>query len=145
MELPIYPEGLPYFRACVKEKSFLYIHENPHYETVRRRVGGKQLLRGVRTECSQLKINANLPNVMKAKAKQANSKVRPTLDGLWFSGVFYRAYERERTGVPLSFDEVLQLRTNGRQRTPQAERRHTWQTVKRYKTTYRAWRFVFRP
>lgn len=96
----IYREAIPAFRMACEATEFKYQH--PRYTQIRSRVPGEFLMRGIRSE----KIKSTTIRSVIQKAFKA-SEVELTYNKIRMSGMFYRAYEVERMGDAVSFDDYV--------------------------------------
>lgn len=105
-EYPLYREAIPAFQVAVKATSFNYKHENPYYETLRMRVPGDTIMRGIRADTSVLTMRTILSRRVSAAVKSRKTDVQLSFYRIWMSGLFYRTYENERMGIPIGFKEA---------------------------------------
>lgn len=97
----LYREAIPAFRMACEATEFVYQH--PRYTQKRSRFPGKYLMRGIRSD--KLKI-ATVKSIIN-EAFKANG-IELTYNKIRMSGVFYRAYETERMGYPVNFDDLVE-------------------------------------
>ncbi len=116
-EFPIYREAVPAFRNAVELTSFLHRHTEPVYEVRLDRVQGDTILRSVRSQVRVKSIRIAILKRINAMQAQGATIQKLSYDRLRLSGLFYRAYERERLGETIDFrDEVdrrMQKRIDG--------------------------------
>lgn len=96
----IYREAIPAFRMACEATEFEYQH--PRYTQKRNRFPGEYLMRGIRSE----KVKSTTVKSIIQKAFKAN-EVELTYNKIRLSGVFYRAYEAERMGDEVNFDDLI--------------------------------------
>lgn len=96
----LYRESIPAFRLACTATEFEYQH--PSYTQKRNRFPGEFLMRGIRSE----KLKSNTVKSIVQKAFKAGG-VELTYNKIRLSGVFYRAYEAERMGEPVNFDDLI--------------------------------------
>lgn len=96
----LYREAIPAFRLGCEATEFEYQH--PKYTQKRDRFPGEHLMRGIRSE----KLKSNTVKSIVQKAFKAGG-VELTYNKIRLSGVFYRAYEAERVGKPVDFDDLI--------------------------------------
>lgn len=96
----LYREAAPAFRMACEATEFKYQH--PRYEQIRKRFPGEYLMRGIRSE----KIKSTTVRSVIQKAFKAN-EIELTYNKIRMSGVFYRAYEAERMGAEVNFDDLI--------------------------------------
>lgn len=110
-EYPIYREAIPAFRACVNNTEFVYKHPKYAADVVvyRTRINGNRLIRGFSTT-SITTLRVDLTKRQKVKKYASESDLNDPLMDLsisyyrvWLSGLFYRMYEAERSGIPVDF------------------------------------------
>lgn len=96
--------ALPAFRVACTAESFLY--EHPKYKSPiwRKRLESPYLMRSFRAK--QISLRSIHPSIyLRFEEKAPESGV--TYNRIFYSGVFYRAYEMERAGFPPNFDSLL--------------------------------------
>lgn len=107
---PIYREGICSIKKCVELDSFCYKH--PRYaDSMRKRVCGHKILRGFRGEVDiKLFINkvSKLIKITGCETKLTYNKAR-------LSGIFYRIYESETLGAPISYIQYAEEYMEDRQ------------------------------
>lgn len=96
----LYREAIPAFRMACEATEFEYRH--PNYTQKRNRFPGEYLMRGIRSE----KLKSNTVKSIVQKAFKTGG-VELTYNKIRLSGVFYRAYEAERMGEPVNFDDLI--------------------------------------
>jgi hypothetical protein len=122
---PIYREAIPAFKNAIGLTSF--VHRHPRYtKTVRKdRATGNTIIRGIRFNTKEdsdygvniltirSQISKRLTEASKEVKDRKTGNTRPALTSLtlsyyriWMSGLFYRASEAERAGIPPKFSEV---------------------------------------
>lgn len=107
----LYREALPAFRMACTATEFNYVHENPYYTSVRQRFPGELLMRGIRSD--HMNLMSIRPYIkQKLSAKGFNLSARR----IRLSGIFYRAYETERCGFEVNFNEPVLDQLEGRER-----------------------------
>ena len=119
---PIYTQARKAFENAVNLTSFVY--ENPAYTPSKRisyrdRVEGTKLMRGIRADTRFDTIRATISRITKKKSTESAQKALLSGDNfhefqisykrIQMSGIFYRAYERERAGMDVSFDDAIDL------------------------------------
>lgn len=144
-EYPIYREALKAFRNCVKESQFMYIH--PNYEPIARdRVGGTQLIRGVRAQQTSKSMRVGLSKA--SRAHEEDTELRLSYKRIWLSGVFYRMYEKELSGREPNFYPLVAEQREGKtykldsgRNTNEAKLR---QLAGDYMKDYMRWKLAYR-
>lgn len=112
--IPVYREAIPAFEIAVNNNSFNYYH--PKYSSVvsRCRVAGDILLRGVKANPDSGYIRRKTVQKIREATNGAGMS-QLSFRRLSMSGLFYRAFERERAGIPVSFESELNLIMDGKQ------------------------------
>lgn len=101
--LDIYRESVPAFRIACDATEFSYVHKK--YTMKRPRFQGDLLMRGIRSD--SIKLNTAKCCVQK---KFDAKGIETSYGRIQLSGVFYKAYEAERYGVSVSFDDAIMSR-----------------------------------
>lgn len=155
----IYPEAMPDLQQAIALPNF----KEPHVgkDIVRERAPGKEILRGkVSKRTLEEAIESTFrPTICRAfktaydrYEKQgikvpAQYSLKLSFRHAYMSGIFYRAYERERAGIPPSFDEiVLEERRNAKE--PNFSRNYTERKllnilIRNMENDYINWKSVF--
>ncbi len=111
-EFPIYKEGIPALRNCVKLREFRVIHPNYPQGVYKDRIEGDNLLRGIKSNSlSTLRVTISKKNKVPRYRDQFDKDdksldIQTSYYKVWLSGLFYRVYEFERAGVPPDFMDV---------------------------------------
>lgn len=109
----IYKESIQeFFNAC-NSTELLFEHAN--YQSVRSRSDGDKIMRGFRS--SDVKIKTIRPMIVRKfnqySHDEEGNKIKDgyklSYQRLYLSGVFYRAYVRERAGIPVNFSGLIAL------------------------------------
>ncbi len=148
-EFEIYREAIPAFKNCVTLDSFVFNH--PLYsaqKTVwKQRAEGDTLVRGIRSVSSLEAMRM----VLSRKAKEAidNGKTNQRLSyyRAYLSGMFYRMYEREKSGLPVDFTEDTLKFMEGREykfdKGCKNEAIKKREIAKDYLEDYQRWKLAF--
>lgn len=97
----IYRESVPAFKMACTATEFLYDH--PKYEAkMRSRFPGTHLMRGIRSD--RIKITTVRGYVGKVFKENG---IETSYGKIRLSGMFYKAYEMERCGIPVNFDNAV--------------------------------------
>ena len=114
-EYKIYEESFKVFQYLKKLEWFVYKHPNYSKDIIRYRVGGDLLLRGVRGERNAAELKGEVFKKRKL-AIENGVKIDEDLTYLkiFRSGYFYRIYELERAGYPISFTELVEIEMDGK-------------------------------
>lgn len=107
--LDIYREAVSAFKLACSATEFAYKHKN--YTTRRSRFPGELLMRGMRTDSIKL---AAARSFTQRKLDAAGSDV--SYGRIYLSGIFYKAYEAERYGAKVSFDDMVVSRLRNGER-----------------------------
>ncbi len=113
-EFPIYREAVPAFRNAVGLTSFLHRHTEPVYELRLDRVPGDTILRSMRSQVLASSIRIAILKQTNAVQKQGGTDQKLSYDRIRLSGLFYRAYERERLGETVDFRDEVERRMQKR-------------------------------
>lgn len=122
----IYKECKEDFEKACKLTVFNY--EHPHYTTCRERADGNVIMRGFRSPTVDLKtirpiINKKFSENDEEQSDNKRQKSRISYKRIYLSGIFYRAYEQERAGLPIDFSNIIALEIDRKEK------------VKKYTTT----------
>lgn len=98
--LDIYREAVPAFRMACTAEEFVYKHKN--YTSRRGRFLGALLMRGIRSD--SIKLHTARSFIQK---KFDAKGIETSYGRIYLSGIFYKAYETERYGVTVSFDDAI--------------------------------------
>lgn len=115
----IYPEALPDLKKAIELKGFKEPRGKNGIE--RQRAPGREILRGKITkkpleEVVDATFRPTISRAFKAALDKYESQgievpadlsLKLTFKHIYMSGIFYRTYERERMGIPPSFDEIV--------------------------------------
>lgn len=105
----LYKECIDDFDAACNLKDFMFCHGN--YTTRRQRAAGDTITRGFRSPIADIGtlrplINKRFANRVAEKEEEKQKSVL-SYNRIYLSGVFYRAFEKERAGFPISFSEEI--------------------------------------
>lgn len=106
--LDMYREAVPAFKMACEATEFTYKHKN--YTSRRNRFPGELLMRGIRSDCIKLTtVRSFIQKKFDAKG------IETSYSRIYLSGIFYKAYEMERYGVSVSFNDAImnQLANSG--------------------------------
>lgn len=143
---PIYREALQSVKNCVKLNMFTQYHTLFQRDVPR--IDGDLLLRGVKSNPTPVKMRTKLSRLSKEKLANGDTKLQLSYLRVWLSGVFYRAYERERLGIEISFRDVAiqftRAKTNGDIDTSDAKvQKAIGRTANMYLNDYKRWKLAF--
>ncbi len=102
----IYREAVPAFKMACEATEFVYQHPLYGDEIKRSRFPGEYLMRGIRSE--KLRLNTARGWVGKALKEK---DIELSYGKLQISGLFYQAFELERFGQEVNFDDLVAERT----------------------------------
>ena len=137
----LYRESIPAFRLACTATEFNYVHENPYYVSVRQRFAGDRLIRGVRAD--HVKIQSIKPYI---KKRLTESGFNLSARRIRLSGIFYKAYEFERCGLEVNFnDEVMdQFLSKQREFSKNYSRNKAIKMIERdFQSDYENWKRAF--
>lgn len=98
----MYPESLETFHAVAENTAFYRFHPTYKSPALTPRAPGNTLLRGFRGE-----MNRPHSNEVFRAIKEANPDKHLARERVWYSGLFYRAYEQKVIeGVPVDFHDI---------------------------------------
>ena len=135
----IFREAIPAFRLACTATEFVYIH--PRYKTTRNRFPGEKLMRGVRSD--HVKLETVRPYV---KKKFTEHGFDLSQGRIYLSGIFYKAFEAERCGFGVNFDDAVidQLKSTDRTYSANYTRNKAAYTILRdFMDDYERWKKAF--
>ena len=145
----IYREAIPAFKNCVELGSFVYNH--PLYSANRTvwkpRADGNTLVRGIRSTSSLKSMRMTLSRKAKEAIDNGRTTQRLSYYRVYLSGLFYRMYEREKSGEPVDFTQDALEFMEGREY--QFEKGCKNEIIKRreiakdYLEDYQRWKLAF--
>ena len=144
--VPIYREAIPAFRNAATLTSFAYKHPNYTKIIRRERISGDTIMRGIKATTRTLTMRTTLSK-RNIKAEQDGlTDLRLSFYRVRMSGLFYRVYERERAGFPVSFSEAALRAMDGKTyslgaRTKLKHKQN--QIEKGYMEDYQRWKLAF--
>ncbi|MDO4562207.1 MAG: hypothetical protein Q4C12_00075 [Clostridia bacterium] len=151
----IYKECRDEFEKACSLTDFQYEHQVPYYVTRRERASGRLLMRGIRSPSVDLKtlrpiINKKFAVNDKDENETLRQKSRISYKRIYLSGIFYRAYEQERAGLPVDFSEVIAAEIARKEKTKKytVTKTRTLTTIshkieKEYLADYEKWKCAF--
>lgn len=149
-DITLYPEGLPSIRNTLELDTMRY--EHPLYRekiTNRPRIPGNELFRGFRSVYTIPFLRTNLIKRSHEAIKNGKRKEELTFSNVWLSGIFYRAYQNEVMGIPVTFTEAasqkLQYSMN-KENAPMNQKiakRRLNHMIRSYKRDYERWKLAF--
>jgi len=103
-DVPIYREAVLAFKKAATLTDFRHNHGT--YENRWNRVPGDTLMRGVKTSGKALNIRSAVNRNNRKAKKEEDTEQRLSFTRVRRSGLFYRIYEMERTGLPMDFADA---------------------------------------
>lgn len=140
-EYILYKESLLAFRKGCSLTEFLYI--NPKYldKVIRNRFPGDYLMRGIRSEKISL---GTMRGIIRSHFKDIGMKL--SYNRIYFSGIYYRAYEIEKAGGKADFSFIAREKAlkNNKQYDKRYEERKAISAVERgLINDYENWKRAF--
>lgn len=145
-EYDLYREAIPTFRLATTLTSFNYFHENPTYVARRERRAGDALIRGIKPLESLKSLQSAMGRPPKEAFETGKTRQRLTYRNVMLSGLFYRVYENERSGIPHNFADIVAEKTEGKEYATSrgmSKKQILKQIENRYLEDYQRWKFVF--
>lgn len=147
-ELELYSISVPAFRNAAKLTEFRFKHPNYADKFVmRERAAGDVLIRGIRNAPSTMAIRSELSRRSQKAIEDGNTQSRISLQRARLSGMFYKKYELERAGCPVSFEDVTEkfigekvYKLDKGRNTQEAKKR---QIMNDYLQDYQRWKAAF--
>lgn len=143
---PIYREAIPAFKNAVHLNSFLYKHPNYGKPIRRDRVAGDTLMRGVRAATKTFTMRTTLSKRVAKSVEGGVTDLQLSFYRVRMSGLFYRTYEMERAGFPISFSDAVQRRMDGKTYALNGREKpeHRLNRIARdYMEDYQRWKLAF--
>lgn len=144
--IPIYREALPAFRNAVSLTDFLYKHPN-YTKTVRRdRIGGDTIMRGIKAETKTFTMRVTISKRNIKAVEDGRTDLQLSFYRVRMSGLFFRAYERERAGIPVDFSEAAMRAMAGKEYSIKGRIKleHKQNRMERdYMEDYQRWKLAF--
>lgn len=143
----LYREALPAFQNAATLTSFAYLHPRYTAETRLDRVPGDTIMRGVRASTKTMTIRSTLSKRMSEAADSGRTNQQLSWHRIALSGLFYRVYERERAGFPVSFSEAAVDFLHGKEFMERISKREQRNRLHRaeaeYLEDYERWKLAF--
>lgn len=156
----LYKESRVDFEKACNLKYFRYEHKGYSESKMRKRADGNIIMRGfknpdVNVKSIRPKVNKFLSpkdkDVMTEYDKKYFPKTKVSYSRVKESGIFYRAYERERAGLPVDFSDVVAMdmeqkeKESGVYKTDEAR---TYRVIanynaRLYRVDYERWKCAF--
>ena len=146
-EYPIYREGVKAFKVCVDMYYFIYMHPNYSDDIKRLRCDGNILLRGIKSIPTVTSIRPELSRRNRNAITDKKTNIKLSYFRAWLSGVFYRTYQLEMSGIEPDFmwlaEEFMEGKTynlsSGRNTLAAKQR----QIARDYLKDYDNWKLTF--
>ncbi len=147
LNYPIYKEAVPAFKNCVCLTQFKYINPRHANDKYLNRVPGNQLLRGVKGMQDIKTMRVSLSRVSKKRIDEGKTNLKLSYQRVWLSGLFYRKYEREISGIPVSFmEDAVHFVGNKTYKLDSCRKsisNKTCEIAQNYEEDYQRWKFAF--
>lgn len=145
----IHREAIPAFRNCVELSSFVFNHPlySANHTVWKPRADGDTLVRGIRSVSSLKAMRMTLSRKAKEAIDDGKTTQRLSYYRVYLSGLFYRMYEREKSGEPVDFSDDALKFMEGREY--QFEKGCKNEAIKRreiakdYLEDYQRWKLAF--
>lgn len=114
---PIYPQGIKAMRSAVNDSVFMYDNANYKNSQVipRDRVPGSKILRGIRADAGSSWIMDGIRFRTVEVGKADPTIKRFSYRSVFRSGIFYRQYELEMSGMDVDFSSVIKESRHGKE------------------------------
>lgn len=137
----LYPEAIPAMRNCVKLRQFNYYHPNYIKPVPRDRVDVDYILRGIRAMPTAQTMKVEMSRRARRKIEEGATSKQLSYERTWLSGMFYRMWDREQSGMPVDFEE--QARQDLRARSAEESHVAVKRVTDNYKADYERWKTMF--
>ena len=144
--VPIYREAIPAFRNAVTLTSFLYKHPNYTKPIRRDRVSGDIIMRGIKATTKTFTIRTTISKRNIRAIENGMTDLQLSFCRVRMSGLFYRTYEMERAGIPVTFTEAALRFIDGKSYTLSGREKivHKQNRIERdYMEDYQRWKLAF--
>lgn len=144
--VPIYRESLPAFRNAVSLGSFLYKNANYKKPIRRDRLVGDTIMRGIKATTKTFTMRTTLSKRNIKAVKDGKTDMQLSFYRVRMSGLFYRAYEMERAGIPVDFSEAAVNAMEGKtySLSGRVKIEHKQNRIERdYMEDYQRWKLAF--
>lgn len=144
--IPIYREALPAFRNAVSLTDFLYKHPNYTKAVRRDRIGGDTIMRGIKAETKTFTMRVTISKRNIKAVEDGRTDLQLSFYRVRMSGLFFRAYERERAGIPVDFSEAAMRAMAGKEYSIKGRIKleHKQNRMERdYMEDYQRWKLAF--
>lgn len=106
---PIYRESLKTIRKCITLDSVNVFRPNKVDPVVVERVDSDLLLRGTRGVLSKKTTLESISRKQRAAIDSGKTNMRVGFFGAWISGLFFRIYMDELSGIPADFSKFVEM------------------------------------
>lgn len=142
--LPIYREAYTDFRRAVNLKEFVSYHPlYPDKPTIRARVSGDELLRGIKSVSDTSTLRAVITHKGLDAFKQGKTDKKLSYQRLRLSGLFYETYMLERKGIAPDFTPMAELECIEKGFSKERFANNRWRMAKSYLDDYYRWKLIF--
>lgn len=144
--IPIYREALPAFKNAVLLTSFLYKHPNYTKPIRRDRVPGDTIMRGLKANTKTFTMRTTISKRNISAIEEGLTELQLSFYRVRMSGLFYRTYEMERAGIPITFTEAALRVMDGKHYALSGREKieHKQNRIERdYMEDYQRWKLAF--
>lgn len=106
-EFILYRESIPAFLEAVNSSEFMYEHPRYKVPSVRERCDGDEIMRGFSVTPSTMAMRVELSRRNKKCIDAGLTDVTLSYSRVRLSGLFYRMYYNEISGIPVDFDPFV--------------------------------------
>lgn len=144
--VPIYREAIPAFKNAVTLTSFLYKHPNYTKPIRRDRVPGETIMRGLKATTKTFTMRTTISKRNISAIEDGLTDLQLSFYRVRMSGLFYRTYEMERAGIPVTFSEAALRVMDGKTYSLSGREKliHKQNRIERdYFDDYQRWKLAF--
>lgn len=151
----LYKECREDFKKACELTDFVYIH--PLYVSRKERAEGNVIMRGIRSSTVNIKTVRPIIN-KKIAAKDEKERIKEDIEvkdrqksymsynRIYLSGIFYRAFEMERAGIPVDFSDIVAKKIQNKEYKTSSTRTITSisnQYERELRADYEKWKCAF--
>lgn len=144
--VPIYREAIPAFKNAVTLTNFLYKHPNYTKPIRRDRVPGDTIMRGLKATTKTFTMRTTISKRNISAIENGLTELQLSFYRVRMSGLFYRTYEMERAGIPVTFSEAALRVMDGKTYALSGREKiiHKQNRIERdYFDDYQRWKLAF--
>lgn len=144
--VPIYREAIPAFKNAVTLTNFLYKHPNYTKPIRRDRVPGDTIMRGLKATTKTFTMRTTISKRNISAIEDGLTELQLSFYRVRMSGLFYRTYEMERAGIPVTFSEAALRVMDGKTYALSGREKiiHKQNRIERdYFDDYQRWKLAF--